>query len=817
MGRGRAGLVLTGYVRRLDDPEVELAEVGGKAWSLARLSAAGLPVPPGFVLTTAAYDLAVAEHGIAGLTENAVPPMVAEAVRAAYVGLGSRPVAVRSSATAEDLPDLSFAGQQDTFLNVSGADALLRAVRRCWASLWTDRAVAYRQREGVPDAGLSIAVVVQEQVPAESAGVLFTADPVTGADVIVIDSAWGLGVAVVDGLVNADSFRVARGTGEILRRDLGVDQTPSLTDDQVRRLAVLGEAVAAHFGRTMDVEWAVADGRIHLLQARPITTRPITTRTVAAPTPSDPWNDTRDGDFLWTNTNVGEAIPDVMTPATWSMVQVFLTDAMATATIGPYVGWGRIGGRVYLNVSVMRTLAGAVGVTERHYRSLTAEVFGRIPDDLEIPRVPASRVATLRGVAPMGVHALGEARQGSRRLRTYLDEHPSLCRRRMADVAALDSGGELAGLWAAVLDPEFRRVSRLLSATTRSSGASFVPTRQRLQRLVGDGAANALTAAVGSAPHQLASLGLLEGLDELARGEIDRDTFNVTYGHRGPHEFEISLPRPGEDPDWIDVQLAGRARAATSFGEQLAGQQARRRAAWAELSERHPVQARALGRQLQTWARISRDRERARSELVRYLWVLRAYALRAGELTGLGQRIFCCSAAEMVRALNGETLSPTLLTERQRAYEGYCRLPSYPGLIRGRFDPYAWAADPDRRSDVYVEGQVRPVSDTVRGFPGSAGVVVGRVRRLTDAAQGAQLRPREVLVTTVTNVGWTPLFPRAAALVTDVGAPLSHAAIVAREIGIPAVLGCGNATMRLRTGDLVRVDGTAGTVELLDE
>ena len=201
--------------------------------------------------------------------------------------------------------------------------------------------------------------------------------------------------------------------------------------------------------------------------------------------------------------------------------------------------------------------------------------------------------------------------------------------------------------------------------------------------------------------------------------------------------------------------------------------------------------------------------------MIRYFWVLRAYVLRAGELTGLGDDIFFLDAAEIVRVLHGETIGPRVIAERRRAYAGYVALPPYPGLIRGRFDPYAWAADPDRRSDLFVAGERRPAAETVRGFPGSAGVVEGVVRVLTDAADGDQVRSGEVLVTTVTNVGWTPLFPRLAAVVTDVGAPLSHAAIVARELGIPAVVGCGNATMRLRTGDRVRVDGSAGTVEVL--
>ena len=156
-----------------------------------------------------------------------------------------------------------------------------------------------------------------------------------------------------------------------------------------------------------------------------------------------------------------------------------------------------------------------------------------------------------------------------------------------------------------------------------------------------------------------------------------------------------------------------------------------------------------------------------------------------------------------------------MINRRRAAYQAYSALPQYPALIRGTFNPYAWAADPNRRSDIFIAGGVGEANGAVRGFPGSAGVVEAQVRVLKDAADSAALQPGEVLVTTITNVGWTPLFPRAAAVITDVGAPLSHAAIVARELGIPAVVGCGNATMRLKTGDRVRVDGTAGIVEVL--
>ena len=214
---------------------------------------------------------------------------------------------------------------------------------------------------------------------------------------------------------------------------------------------------------------------------------------------------------------------------------------------------------------------------------------------------------------------------------------------------------------------------------------------------------------------------------------------------------------------------------------------------------------------------VFRDREAARSEVIRVFWMLRAFVLRAGDLTGLGDALFFLSIDEILTVLGGDETVLTHIPARRATYKCYRALPPYPALIRGHFDPLQWAADPQRRSDVFdASGNTREhISDMITGFPGAEGIVEGRVRVIATADESDQLQPGEILVTIVTNVGWTPLFPRAAAIVTDVGAPLSHAAIVARELGIPAVVGCGNATMRLHTGDWVRVNGKQGTVEVL--
>ena len=324
------------------------------------------------------------------------------------------------------------------------------------------------------------------------------------------------------------------------------------------------------------------------------------------------------------------------------------------------------------------------------------------------------------------------------------------------------------------------------------------------------------TNALLSGQSELESLGLLVGLERLQRGEIDRATFAQQYGHRGPHEFEVSLPRSGEDPHWIDEQLAGLREAPVDVTTLLARQKAVHDAAWERFQKRFPRKAESMRRKLDKASVVFHLREKARSEVVRSFWVLRDFVLRAGEIAGLGDDIFYLSIDEILDMLGGDKTSLGSILARRVAYERYSALPPYPRLIVGHFDPFKWAADPNRNSNLFDARQsLAPGSSKVTGFPGAAGVVEGRARVIATPEEGDQLQAGEVLVTTMTNVGWTPLFPRAAAVVTDVGAPLSHAAIVARELGIPAVVGCGNATMRLHTGDWVRVNGEQGTVEVL--
>ena len=850
-------------VLALDDPAAAIETVGGKGASLARLARAGFPVPPGFHVTTGAYADFVARGGLreplmaamalvkasepatfetaaAQISElfggPSVPAATAAAIAQAYAGWGDDvPVAVRSSATAEDLPGLSFAGQQDTYLNIRGEVGVLDAVRRCWASLWTPRAIGYRARNGIAASKVSIAVVVQQLVPADAAGVLFTVDPVTcRRDQVVINANWGLGEAVVGGRVTPDVIVVDRAGGGIVGYRVGGKEvmtvpagtstreqdTPAarrgaavLSAEEASELTRLGLAIEELYGQPVDVEWARAGHELFVVQARPITGPAATVE--AGIEASAEWNDSLSGDYLWSNGNLGEALPDVMTPANWSFIQLFMSRAISPPTLPGHNGWGRVGGRFYMNVSMSASLARAVGISMSRFVRLSEPVFGKLPPGEEIPLVQLRRWKTIRLMLPVIITTMRRAKRNYKRLPEFLASAAGRCDTLRAEIRRIDDPGALADAWRSRIEPFFLAASDMLAATG-ARGATLLTVPPKLAALIGEPDATVLLSGQQPGGTQLASLGPVTGLTELARGEIDRATFARRYGHRGPHEIEVSAPRPAEDPGWIDGQLAGLLDTAHSVDDLLAGQEAARQAIWDRLTREQPKQVAAVRAMVARWAKVARAREEARSEVARSFWVLRAWVLRAGEVTGHGADLFCLSLPEILDVLRGDQAPLSAVPGRRVAYESYRALPPYPALIRGRFDPARWAADPARRSDFYREhGTMAPPRDTVTGFPGAPGTVEGVARVIRRAEDAAQLSDGEILVTTVTNIGWTPIFPRAAAVVTDVGAPLSHAAIVARELGIPAVVGSGNATMRLHSGDRIRVDGAKGTVEVL--
>jgi pyruvate,water dikinase len=413
-------------------------------------------------------------------------------------------------------------------------------------------------------------------------------------------------------------------------------------------------------------------------------------------------------------------------------------------------------------------------------------------------------------------------KQGAKKIPEYLGTNPGWCRELRHRIQQIQTQAELLSVWHEEFVPAFNEVIWIMGGSAQPLEATMKLKRE-LADLVGEADANSLFSNLSSESELMASLGPVVGVAKVARGEMSREEYLERYGHRGPHEAEISMPRPAEDPEWLDRQLEDYQENPVDVDALLAKRRAEFEAAWQRLEERYPKKAKRLRREIEKVGPAARMREAVRDETTRFLWAEREWALRAGELTGLGDDIFFLTLDEVLDLLSGKDTATEYIPARKETYAHYRELPPYPMIIRGRFDPFQWVADPERRGrrgpagDIYDAQAPVPTtaSDTITGFAGAAGRVEGPVRVLDGPEQGDQLQPGEILVAVTTNVGWTPLFPRAAAVVTDVGAPLSHAAIVARELGIPAVVGCGSATTRLRTGDRVRVDGAQGTVEIL--
>ncbi len=676
-----------------------------------------------------------------------------------------------------------------------------------------------------------MAVVVQELVPAGAAGIMFTAHPLTGVrGQVLINAAWGLGEAIVGGQVSPDTIVVDKASKKVTERQIGRKDTmtvfagPGTHEAPVpsdrRDRAVLGAAQAADlarlgmqveelFGGPMDIEWALDHGRFFILQARAITA-------LRGPDPAaGEWNDSLAGDYLWTRTNYGEAVPDVMTPCTWSLVQILLDHA--DPAVGPYRQYGNIGGRLYNNLSMAASLAAAFWIGPKRFAGMIADGFGRLPEGLKIPIVRLPRWGVLRMALPMAARTLFQMRANLKRLPVFLAEAPARCEALKRSIGAVPDPAELAALWQRDIAPFFLDCCHMVQASANQGGAAILTIPRNLRKLVGEDDANALLTGPVAGSGPLASLGPLLGLAQLANGEIDEATFARRFGHRGPHEAEISAPRPAEDPDWIDRQLAGLRTVKEDAAALLTRQETARAAAWERIRALDPRKETSIRRQIERWARIAGDREAARSEVIRALWVLRCFVLRAGALTGQGEGIFFLSIDEILALLGGDKASLASIPARRAANERYRALPPYPMLIRGRFDPFRWAAySRVAQRPVRCPGQHRAGRRCDRRLPGCG-------RRRGGPGAGDQHLRGGRSVAARRDPGDNPDQRRVDAAVPSRGGRRDRRrrTVVTRrhrraELGIPAVVGCGNATMRLKTGDRVRVDGAKGLVEIIE-
>ena len=527
------------------------------------------------------------------------------------------------------------------------------------------------------------------------------------------------------------------------------------------------------------------------------------------------YNDSLTGEYLWSSVNTREATPDVVTPYTWSA----LRHGFAQMTMLPgYPPVGNICGRVYNNASVGATAYSAFG-RGGSLDASSKEMYGVDPNDIgkwNVPLLPLGfrdRLLVLRNAIQIVI----KSNHAMKSVEMFVDTNPGWCKTQQQTLARLDKSG--LRQWAdqtllPYLDKSFWWM--VGSAVTQANLISKL--RQDLLKIVSPDDTVALLSNVSTDDEFLASLGIVAGLDRLRRGKMSRDEYKEKYGHRGPHEIEMYTPRPSEDSDWIDKQLDTLELSIKDVDSLLLQQRNRYETALDSLKKSTLRKFDSLQHRLHEAARLTRVREAARSEVIRTFLVSRDFVLRTGSLCDLGEDAFFMEYEELLKLLDGIDEATSQIPARKKAYQKFSALPQYPTLIVGRFDPVAWAADPSRRTDIYdARGHIKTqFTNQIKGLPGSAGQAEGRVRIVYSPEEGEQLQLGEILVTVTTNVGWTPLFPRLAAVVTDVGAPLSHAAIVARELGIPAVVGCFNATSVLKTGDRVRVDGGRGIVESLE-
>jgi len=874
------------------------AAFGGKARGLATLVRAGFAVPAGFaisasvaaeamaralpardridaLLTAPARGFTRGRPGGVGAAGGAVAIRAAaeEAIREWYRSLvsdGASAVAVRSSAPDEDHAQRSGAGLYETVLGVADETALLDAVRAVWASAVSPRVVTYLRALGVrPGAERSggVGVVVQALVPAEVAGVMFTVNPLSGdSQEIVVNAAYGLGSAVVDGRVSPDTYRIDKSTGWVRDRIIGdkaratrlqgsvlveEDTSPeerareALPEGALAELAVIAQRIEQTFGDARDVEWARAGSTLFVLQARPVTALAGQAKRPRARRARD-----RSG-LVWSNVNVGEALPGVATPLTWSILSGFSDVGFRRAfgALGCRVPAdaelvGNFRGRIYLNLSEFFDIASQVpGISPRMILSLggggelaqqpieasedrpssvsfvarlplTAARFVRENFDLS-RRVEAfergfeedkQRLAgiDLRLLSSTAVHrVLFEVERlldqsGQVLLNVYGNLLASVVALRTL-VNVLDPGEDAHGSRSDALFREL--LSGLLDVDSAGPGLELTRIAETARR---EPAAREYL--LGTPPDQARVQDMPAGP---TRGLLTR--FLTVYGDRGTREAEIAEPRWSEDPTlpFATLRLHLLRDDATSPFEVERRQRDVRERAQTQLERRVPPPARfAVRRLLELVQRFLRMRERLRAHVVTVLGLFRAVALDASRRMramepGVGDDgAFYLSLAELHGVLRGDVPSVgDLVRARRLQLQRDAALPAPPDTFTGFPPP---VVPPD------------PTVSLLRGLGACAGRVVGTVRLMHDPSDASALLPGEILLAQQTDVGWSPLFLVAGGVITELGGPLSHASIVAREFGITAVVNVKHAMSILRTGDRVELDGEHGTVRLIE-
>lgn len=852
--------------------QTQLGLVGGKGLHLGELSKIeGIQVPEGFCVTTEAYQKAIEPnetyqallHRLTMLNAEAreqmgeisreirqtildveIPSDVADVVVRYLSRFGEEQAfAVRSSATAEDLPHASFAGQQDTYLNIIGVDAILQHIRKCWASLFTDRAVMYRMQNGFDHRQVYLSVIVQKMVFPQASGILFTADPMSGSrKLLAIDAGYGLGEALVSGIVTADHYKVREGeiadkriatkTLAIYGRKEGgtetkpidpdLQKTQTLTDDQILRLARIGRRIEAYFDQPQDIEWCLAQDTFHIVQSRPITT--------LFPIPAE--NDQENHVYI----SVGhqQMMTDPIKPLGLSFYLLTTPAPMRTA-----------GGRLFVDVAPrLATSAGreallnTVGsdplikgalmtIIERDFIKLlphdpTASVPGR--GNTGMPAAFESDPAIVSDLIKRSETSIEELKQNIQGksgpdLFDFILEDIQELRRILFDPqsTAVFMAAMNASAW--INDNMNAWLGEKNAADTLSQSVDGNITSEMGLALMD------VADVIRPYPEVIDYLQLTKDenfLDELVKfdgGQESRDAiqgFLDKYGMRCAGEIDLTRTRWSEKPITLVPLILGNIKNFEPNASRRKFEQGRREALAKEQELIHRLKQLPDGEQKAKETRRMIDlvrnfigyREYPKYGMVNRYFVYKQALLKEAErLVQAGvirekEDIYYLAFEELHEAARTKKLDDRIISKRKEEYQRYEKLSpprvmtSDGEIIRGEYN-----------RENLPDG-------ALAGLAVSSGVVEGRARVIWNM-EDADLEDGDILVTAFTDPSWTPLFVSIKGLVTEVGGLMTHGAVIAREYGLPAVVGVENATGLIKDGQRIRVNGTEGYVEIL--
>ena len=838
--------------------ETDLPHVGGKGLNLGKLTRAGFRVPQGFCVTTDAYRFSVQnlpEQNADAIKTLVLAPELITEIQAVHEKLQTATVAVRSSATAEDLAEASFAGQQDTFLNVT-PDELLDALKACWASLWSERAIAYRETQGIADDELAMAVVIQEMCEADVSGVLFTVSPLR-TDVAIVESNWGLGESVVSGAITPDSFLMSRETDAILERNIarkremvteaGVRQVPddrqeipSLTDAQLQALTQLGTRVETFYGQPMDIEWALSDEQFVLLQARHITT-PSSSTTPASPTPEvdqEAVEKLREKEIqrletlaevdgtVWCHYNLAEVLPAPL-PMTWAIIKDFMSGAGGLGRA--YRGLGFHPSTSVESNGILDLICGRIYVNLNREAELYFEGFPFAHDfdtlkqnpqqamyaqaQTDIKRSPASFWLKL----PLHIVRMSRAEMRLRRMRSNFDQmltadaFPAFQAEVEAerDLSYTDlSDAELVAkfeMWRAKTLDDF--APKALMATLLAA-FSLHRLEAALQKHTNETTAKTLASRLISGLSGNLTVETNEKLWQVATGDFAFTDFLKDYGHRAVDEFELARPRWREDTTYLERMIVSFQQDASETGRQQHFERQTEQHASAErdlselLGDKTGVR-KQVESELNFTRRYMPFRETAKFYLMLGYEQIRRALLELDNRHELDGGIFYLVPDELRRLIAGDDFGDTIAArriERERMLQI-----ELPDVIFS-----------DSLAEIGTSGSTE-VAETYTGVGVSAGIAQGKACVLLSPSD---VRPSDrgyILVCPSTDPAWTPLFLHAAGLVMERGGILSHGAVVAREYGVPAVANIPNATRLIADGQTLQIDGNQGIVSICGE